>query len=96
MQKHFITQQFWVVSELFWFTLNKIPRVMKLYIFLLFCSIGLAQAANSYAQNATVNLKMQNQTVQTVLDEIENQFLMHPFGGFRFEGVLSIGETCRL
>ena len=46
---------------------------MKLYIFLLFCSIGLAQAANSYAQNATVNLKMQNQTVQTVLDEIENQ-----------------------
>lgn len=73
MQKHFITQQFWVVSELFWFTLNKIPRVMKLYIFLLFCSIGLAQAANSYAQNATVNLKMQNQTVQTVLDEIENQ-----------------------
>ena len=46
---------------------------MKLYIFLLFCSIGLAQAASSYAQNATVSLKIQNQTVQTVLDEIENQ-----------------------
>lgn len=46
---------------------------MKLYIFLLFCSIGLAQAADSYAQKATVNLKMQNQTVQTVLNEIENQ-----------------------
>ena len=30
------------------------------------------------------------------LDEIENQFLMHPFGGFRFEGELSIGETCKL
>ena len=73
MQKHFITQQFWVVPKLFWFTLNKIPRVMKLYIFLLFCSIGLAQAASSYAQNATVSLKIQNQTVQTVLDEIENQ-----------------------
>lgn len=28
------------------------------------------------------------------LDEIENQFLMHPFGGFRFEGVLEISETC--
>ena len=72
MQKHFNTQQFWV-PELFWFALNKIPRVMKLYIFLLFCSIGLAQAADSYAQKATVNLKMQNQTVQTVLNEIENQ-----------------------
>ena len=46
---------------------------MKLYIFLLFCSIGLVQATNSYAQKATVNLKMQNQTVQTVLNEIENQ-----------------------
>ena len=30
------------------------------------------------------------------LDEIDNQFLMHPFGGFRFEGKLSIGETCKL
>lgn len=28
------------------------------------------------------------------LDEVDNQFLMHPFGGFRFEGELSIGETC--
>ena len=46
---------------------------MKLYVFLLFCSISLVQATNSYAQKATVNLEMQNQTVQTVLDEIENQ-----------------------
>lgn len=30
------------------------------------------------------------------LDETENLFLMHPFGGFRFEGVLSISETCNL
>lgn len=28
------------------------------------------------------------------LDEIDNQFLMHPFGGFRFEGVLEVTETC--
>lgn len=30
------------------------------------------------------------------LDEIDNQFLMHPYGGFRFEGELSIGELCNL
>lgn len=30
------------------------------------------------------------------LDEIDNQFLMHPFGGFRFEGELSIEETCKI
>ena len=28
------------------------------------------------------------------LDEIDNQFLMHPFAGFRFEGVLRFEEPC--
>lgn len=28
------------------------------------------------------------------LDEIDNQFLMHPYGGFRFEGTLYITESC--
>ena len=46
---------------------------MKLSVFLLLCSIGLAQATDSYAQKATVNLEMRNQTVKEVLDEIEEQ-----------------------
>lgn len=46
---------------------------MKLSVFLLLCSIGLVQAADSYAQKATVNLEMRNQTVKDVLDEIETQ-----------------------
>ena len=37
---------------------------MKLSVFLLVCSIGLAQAADSYAQKATVSLEMRNQTVK--------------------------------
>lgn len=72
MQKHFNTQQYWV-AEFLRFILNKIPRVMKLSVFLLVCSIGLAQAADSYAQKATVSLEMRNQTVKDVLDEIEEQ-----------------------
>lgn len=28
------------------------------------------------------------------LDEVDNQFLMHPFGGFRFEGTLTFNEPC--
>lgn len=28
------------------------------------------------------------------LDEIDNQFLMHPFAGFRFEGELAIEQPC--
>lgn len=30
------------------------------------------------------------------LDEIDNQFLLHPFGGFRFEGVLTVDEPCNI
>lgn len=46
---------------------------MKLYIFLLLCSIGMVHATDSYAQKATVNLEIQNKTVKEVLDEIEAQ-----------------------
>lgn len=46
---------------------------MKLSVFLLICSVGLAQATDSYAQKATVNLEIRNQTVKEVLDEIEEQ-----------------------
>lgn len=46
---------------------------MKLSVFLLICSVGLAQAIGSYAQKATVNLEIRNQTVKEVLDEIEEQ-----------------------
>lgn len=28
------------------------------------------------------------------LEEVDNQFLMHPFGGFRFEGTLEYEEIC--
>lgn len=28
------------------------------------------------------------------LDEVDNQFLMHPFAGFRFEGELTVMEPC--
>lgn len=28
------------------------------------------------------------------LSEVDNQFLMHPFGGFRFDGVIEFSELC--
>jgi hypothetical protein len=28
------------------------------------------------------------------LSEIDNQFLMHPFAGFRFDGILEFDELC--
>lgn len=28
------------------------------------------------------------------LSEVDNQFLMHPFGGFRFDGIIEFSEVC--
>ena len=30
------------------------------------------------------------------LDEVDNQFLMSPFAGFRFEGIMKINDECQL
>lgn len=53
-------------------TLKKIILVMKLFVFWLFCSLGIVQAADSYAQNIKISLDMKNETVANVLDEIAN------------------------
>lgn len=50
---------------------KKIPLTMKLFIFYLFCSIGMLQAIESYAQNARLSLKVEEETVADVLRQIE-------------------------
>lgn len=72
MKKYFSAQLLWDTKSL-WITLEKIPRVMKLYVLLFICSIGLIQATNSYAQTALVNLEIKNRTIGDVLAEIESQ-----------------------
>lgn len=54
-----------------WAFVKKIPLVMKLFIICLFCSIGMVQAVESYAQNAKISLKVEEETVAGVLKEIE-------------------------
>lgn len=45
---------------------------MKLFIFYLFCSIGMLQAVESYAQNARLSLNVEEETVANILQQIEN------------------------
>lgn len=52
---------------------------MRLTAIMLFVSIGLAYAAESYSQSATLTLNVNNKTVQDVLDEIEQQSEFHFF-----------------
>ena len=45
---------------------------MKLFTLFFACSLGLAHASESYAQNI-VNVEVQNKTVGEILKEIEKQ-----------------------
>ena len=68
-----IPQQDWAVKALRLpeQVVHQIPRSMKLSMLALFCSAGIAWSAESYAQEAKVSLNAQNETVQTVLNKIE-------------------------
>lgn len=50
---------------------KKIPLGMTLLFFSLFCSFGILQAADSYAQNARISLHAEKETVGNVLKQIE-------------------------
>lgn len=60
------------IGRSLWIFTKKIPLVMKLFIFYLFCSIGMLQAVESYAQNARLSLNVEEETVANILQQIEN------------------------
>lgn len=72
MHKYFSFQFFGRIKSL-GLTLNKIPLAMRLFVIFLICSVTLVYASNSYAQNTTIKLEVQNKTVSEVLSEIEKQ-----------------------
>lgn len=59
------------VGKSLWTFSKKIPLAMRLFILCLFCSIGLMQAAGTYAQNARISLNAEAETVANVLKQIE-------------------------
>lgn len=59
------------IGRSLWTFTKKIPLVMKLFIFYLFCSIGMLQAVETYAQNARLSLNVEEETVANVLRQIE-------------------------
>lgn len=60
------------IGRSLWTFTKKIPLVMKLFIFYLFCSISMLQAVESYAQNARLSLNVEEETVANVLRQIED------------------------
>lgn len=75
MSNFLIPQQNWAIKALRLSeqVVQQIPKSMKLSVLALFCSAGIAWSAESYAQEAKVSLNAQNETVQTVLNKIEDQ-----------------------
>lgn len=78
MTNYFSIQHFRMVKSPF-AILKKIPLCMRLSIVMLFLSVGLTFAENSYSQSTRLSLDVKNQTVQNVLDEIEKQSEFHFF-----------------
>ena len=72
MQKH-CSIQILGIKRLLKATLKGIPLPMRLLIFMLCVSIGCIRATNTYAQNAILDLKVNNQTIETVLKIIESR-----------------------
>lgn len=70
-------QYFGMVNLLFTI-LKKIPSRMKLTAFMLFLSLGLLRAADTYGQSISLSLEVNRGTVQQVLDELESR------SGYRF------------
>ncbi len=59
------------IRKSLWTFEKKIPLFMKILIFYLFCSIGILQAAESYAQNTKVSISAEEETVANILENIE-------------------------
>ena len=64
--------QFSRIPNRLWLSSKKVPRTMKLFTLFFACSLGLAHASESYAQNI-VNVEVQNKTVGEILKKIEKQ-----------------------
>ena len=60
------------IGRSLWIFTKKIPLVMKLFIFYLFCSISMWQAVESYAQKARLSLNVEEETVANILQQIKN------------------------
>ncbi|MDR2921578.1 MAG: SusC/RagA family TonB-linked outer membrane protein [Tannerella sp.] len=52
---------------------------MKITALLLIATLTMVNAANTYSQTATLTVEAKNQTIQTVLDQIESQSEFHFF-----------------
>lgn len=71
MQKSFIDQTNWMIKSMR-LSFKKISLCMKLCVLFLICSISLAYANDTYAQKTEFSITVTNQTVKSVLKEIEN------------------------
>lgn len=56
-----------------WRNSQRIPLYMRFFVLFLTCSVSLAYATGTYAQNIKISLKLQNKSVKEVLKEIEKQ-----------------------
>ena len=70
MQNLFSIQVFRMIKPS-WLSFDKIPLCMRLCVLFLACSLSLTHAAETYAQKTQISIDANNQTVESVLQQIK-------------------------
>lgn len=86
------------VSIIFWFDLRKIPGAERRNTEMVKDQI-LKTIYSTPFTSSNINITNIYETARNIyreynIEEIDNQFLMQPFAGFRFEGELIIQQIC--
>lgn len=87
------------VSIIFWFDLRRIPGTEGRNTETLKAEILKVLNGGFWLKYGRITISRIYEQAENIyrgytLDEIENQFLMHPYAGFRFQGELTVNEQC--
>ena len=86
-------------SLIFWFDLRKIEGTQGRNTEMVKAQILKALNGGFPIRNGRISISRIYEEAENIykgysIQEVDNQFLMHPYAGFRFKGTLTINESC--
>lgn len=88
-----------IYSLIIWFNIDRIPGAENRNTEFVKSEILKTLNGKIWLKSGRLNVTKIYEQAENIyrgfsLDEIDNQFLMHPYCGFRFSGEMTINETC--
>lgn len=86
-------------SLIFWFDLRKIKGTQGMNTEMVKAEILKVLNGGFHLKNGRISISQIFEEAENIyrdysINEVDNQFLMRPYAGFRFKGVLTINESC--